>query len=241
MTNPTPPGDIPLYDGLGTEWNEVLNAIPEELRGTVAPAIKSKVSSYDEKLNSYKAWDDVIKTGNPDLVKTAIGTYEVLENRPKEVYELLGRHLGISAAQAKEAVQELDSDDSGDPVVAQLQQQVDTLSQIILSQRQEEIKSTQLAQQEAALGKELDSLKQKYGEYDEEQILWRMHDKGLSAEDAYKEYEAMVNSIRAKRPAPMVLGQSGSIPRQAVDPRKLDSKDTKNLVAQLLQQSLPGR
>jgi hypothetical protein len=238
MGQPTPPGDIPLYDGLGTEWNEVLSVIPEEVRGTVGSALKNRVADYETKLSSYKDWDDVIKTGNPELVKTAIGTYEVIENRPQEVYELLGRHLGISTQQAKKVAEELEDDNSGDPIVTQLKNQVDTLSQIILSQRQEEMKSTQLKQQEDALAKELDNLKSKYGDYDEEQILYRMHDKGLSAEDAYKEYSAMVDSIRARRPAPMVLGQSGSIPRQAVDPRKLDSKDTKNLVAQLLQQSL---
>jgi hypothetical protein len=241
MTNPTPPGDIPLYDGLGAEWNDVFSAIPEDIRGTVGSAIKGKVSSYDEKLNSYKSWDDVIKNGDPDFVKTAIGVYQSVENRPKEVFELLGRHLGISTEQAKEVAQELEDDNSGDPVVAQLKQQVDTLSQIILSQKQEEIKNSQLQQQEAALAKELDAVKAKYGEFDEEQILWRMDVKGMSAEDAYKDYEKMVDGIRTKKPAPMVLGQSGSIPRQAIDPRKLDDKDTKNLVAQLLQQSLPGR
>jgi hypothetical protein len=240
MGQPTPPGDLPLYEGLGSEWNDVLKDIPEEIRGNVGSALKNRVSDYETRLGSYKQWDEVIKSGDPEHVKTAMGVYQTIENKPQEVYELLGRHLGISTAQAKEVAQELEDDNSGDPVVAQLKQQVDMLTQVIVGKHQEEIKNTQLQQQEAALSKELGDLKNKYGDFDEEQILLRMHVKGVSAEEAYKEYEAMVDSIRARRPAPMVLGQSGSIPRNGVDPRKLDSKDTKNLVAQLLQQSLGG-
>lgn len=241
MTMPTPPGDIPLYDGLSPEWNDVLGAIPEDLRGTVGPVLKSKVSSYEEKLNSYKSWDDVIKSGDPEQVKTALGVYQTIENRPQEVYELLGRHLGISTAEAKKVADAVENDESGDPRIEEMQRRMDAMTQILVGKHQEELRSAQLKEQEDALTKELSDLKTKYGDYDEEQILLRMSHKGISAEEAYKEYEAMVDSIRRTRPAPMVLGSSGGIPRQGVDPRKLDSKDTKNLVTQLLQQSLQGR
>lgn len=241
MGQPTPPGDIPLYDGLGTEWNDVLSAVPEEARSTVGSAIKGRISDYDTRLNSYKNWDDVIKSGDPEHVKTALGVYNTIENKPQEVYELLGRHLGISTAEAKKVADAVESDESGDPRIEEMQRRIDTMTQILVGKHQEELRSVQLKEQEDALAKELSDLKTKHGEIDEEHILMLMSHNNVSAEDAYKQYEALVTKIRGNRPAPMVLGSSGGIPRQGVNPRTLDSKDTKNLVATLLQQSLQGR
>ena len=241
MGQPTPPGDLPLYDGLGAEWNDVFGVIPEDKRGEIGAVIKSRISDYDNRLNSYKNWDDVVKTGNPDQVKTALGIYNLVENRPQEVYELLGRHLGISTQQAKEVAETVEGSDSDDPRIVEMQKRIDTMTQIMLAQKQDEVRLSQEAEAEAALNKEMDSLRNKYGKFDEEQILLRMVHKGLSAEDAYKEYEGMVSQIRSTRPAPMLLGQGGSIPRQGVDPRSLNSKDTKDLVANILKQTLGER
>ncbi len=47
----------------------------------------------------------------------------------------------------------------------------------------------------------------------------------------------MVSEVRRTRPAPMIMGQGGQIPRNSVDPVKLDGKATRNLVAQMFQQA----
>jgi DNA-binding transcriptional MerR regulator len=237
MGQPTPPGDnVPLYEGLDPSWNDIVSAFPEDRRNDLAPLLQSRVSEIEKRYEPLKQYEDFAKSGvSPDQVSTALSVYSTIENSPERVYKMLGDYLGVSAKEAKEAVQQVqDADPDEDPRIATMQQQLDTLMKIKVAEHQQNTQQQMVAEQEAALDRELKALQKKYGDFDEEQILMRMQHKGVSAEDAYKEYDAMVSNIRRTRPAPMVLGQGGQIPRNAVDPTKLDSKDTKNLVAQML-------
>ena len=121
--------------------------------------------------------------------------------------------------------------------IASLKQQVETLVAIQLAQRDQQTAAQQAAEADKAVENELTSLKKKYGSenVDEEQIIMRMIQKNQSAEDAYKEHQAYVEQIRARRPAPTIMGGGGSVPNRAIDPTKLDNKATKNLVAQMLE------
>lgn len=236
MGQPLPPGDnVPLYEGLDASWNEFVSAIPEDKRAEFAPKLKERIDQYEP----LKQWEDLQKSGiTPQHASTALDIFTVLENNPKEVYETIGKHLGISPQEAKEAVKELEKAPEGgpeDPRLKTLQQQVDTLTQIALAQRQMSSEEQQAAEADAAVANELDGLKKKYGDtYDEEQIIMRMVHKNLTAEQAYQEYASMVSTIQQRRPAPMLLGSGGVAPNRAIDVKKLDSAGTKNLVKQML-------
>lgn len=245
MGQPNPPGDLPLFEGLGSEWNDIVGAFPEDKRAELAPLLKSRIDSYEP----LKQWEDFQKNGiTPDQAKTALNLFDVIENNPKQVYETIGRHLGITAQEAKTAVTEikktggLEGADE-DPRIAQLENQLNTLVQIQLAQRDQSKEQQLLAQQEQALDNELTDLKKKYGEdyVNEGEVVMRMLQFGISAEEAHKQFETLASDLRRRRPAPMLLGNGGAVPARAIDPVKLSSNDTKGLVAQMLQHARQER
>jgi hypothetical protein len=232
---PTPPGDLPLIEGLDPSWNEFVSAIPEDRRAELGPKLKERISGYEP----LRQWEQFQKSGiTPDQAGTALNLFTLIENDPKQVYDVIAKHLNLTPAETKAVVEEIQDakDDGDDPRIKRMEQQLETLAQIALTQRQMSAQEKLEAQEEANLSKELDALKTKYGSnFDEEQIVMRMIHKGVTAEQAYQEYEGMVNGIRSRRPAPMVMGAGGAIPNRAIDPKKLSSQDTRKLVAQMLE------
>lgn len=238
---------MPLIEGLDSSWNEFVSAIPEDRRAELAPKFKERITGYENRVKEFEPWADFQKSGiTPDFADSAVKLWAQIENNPRMVYETIGNHLGITPAQAKEVVeatQQTGTKDIADitnhPQFKAVQDQVNTLAQVTLAQRQFNEQEQRVAQEEAALDAEIKGIRTKYGQdIPEDEILMRMVHKGMTAEQAYQEYSGLVDSIRARRPAPMIMGSSGAIPgRQAIDPTKLDSKGTKNLVAQMLAQA----
>jgi hypothetical protein len=254
MGQPNPPGDLPLIEGLGSEWNDIVSAIPEDKRAELAPRLKERVSGYESKVKEFEPWADFQKSGiTPDFADSAVRLWAQIENNPRMVYDTLAEHLGITPAEAKKVVEETQQtgsagtkpefDIENNPKFKTMQDQFNTMAQVMLAQRQSSEQEQLVAQQEAALDAEIKGIQAKYGkDIPEDEILMRMLHKNMTAEDAYKEYNERVTNIRARRPAPIVMGASGGIPnRQAIDPTKLDSKQTKNLVAQMLEHAKAER
>lgn len=232
MGQPNPPGDIPLIEGLGSEWNEFVNAIPEDKRAEFGPKLRERISAYEP----LKQWEDLHKSGiTPEHASTALSIYTVLENNPREVYDTLAKHLGITPQQAQQVVEEIEEGDEDDPRIRKMQQQIDTLSQIALAKNQQETQSRLEQEQDAALDKEMTALKKKYGDFPEDEVIMRMLYSNITAEQAYQEYTGRVSEIQKRRPSPMILGSGGAVPPQAIDPKKLSTSETKNLVTQMLQ------
>lgn len=242
MTNPTPPGDFPLYQDLGAEWNDIVSAFPEDRRSELAPLLKSRIDAQIEPL---KPWSEFSSQGvTPDHAKTALELQRVIEENPREVYEKIGQYLGITPQQAQQVVKESEAqaEDDDDPRIKTMQQQLDTLAQIALAQRQQESQAQMLAQQEAELEKQLSGLAKKYGDFDEEEVVMRMLHRDMTPEQAYLDYVNKVQEIRRRPIAPMVMGGSGgSIPRPSIDVKGLDNAKTKDLVVQMLQQAQAER
>jgi len=235
MGQPTPPGDMPLFDGLGSEWNDIVGALPEDKRAELAPRIKERISAYEP----LKSYEDFHRSGiTPDHISTALGVFSLIENKPREIYDAIGQHLGLTPQEAKAAVKTLEKEMEEDPRIQTMQQQIDTLAQIALAQRQHTTQEQQLAEQEAALEKEMSSLKSKYGDFDEEEIIMRMIHKDMSAEQAFQEYANKISELRKTRPSPMVIGGGGVVPQRKLDVTQLDNMGTKNLVAQMMQHAM---
>jgi hypothetical protein len=254
MGQPNPPGDMPLIEGLDPSWNEFVSAIPEDKRAELAPKFKERISGYESRVKEFEPWESFQKSGiTPDFADSAVKLWAQIENNPRMVYDTLAEHLGITPAEAKKVVEETKPpgvtdtkaafDIENDPRFKNLKDQVNTLAQVTLAQRQFNEQEQRVAQEEAALDAEIKGIQSKYGQdIPEDEILMRMVHKNMTAEEAYQEYNGRVTNIRARRPAPMIMGSSGAIPgRQAIDPTKLDSKQTKNLVALMLEQAKAER
>lgn len=230
---PNPPGDIPLVEGLGPEWNEFVSVFPEDKRSELGSKLKERVSSYE----SLKGWEDLQKSGiTPEHAGTALNLYSIIENNPQQVYETIGKALGISSQEAEEVVDAVESGDPEDPRIATMQQQIDTLTQIALAERQMTSQQQQAMEADAEIESEISNLKKKYGnDFPEDEIIMRMLYKDMNAEQAYKEYSEHAEGIRARRPAPYILGSGGHVPDRSIDVKSLDNKGTKNLVSQMLE------
>ncbi len=238
MGQPNPPGDIPLIEGLDSSWNDVVSAFPEDRRSELGSQLKSRVESYE----ALKPWETFTKAGHStESVQQAVDVYNILNNNPREVYETIGQYLGITPQQAQKVVESTeggndeDDDDPYSAEVEQLKQQVRVLSELQLAQHQQETNAKQAAEQDQALEAELSALKAQHGDFPEQEVLMRMYHLNMTAEEALANYNELADNIRARRPAPTLLGGSGSIPNRRIEPQKLNSQDTRSLVAQMMQ------
>lgn len=239
MGQPLPPGDLPLIEGLDSSWNEFVSYIPEDKRGEFAPKFKERISSYETQLNEYKPWQEFQKAGvTPEQADAAMNLFSIIENNPKQVYDAIGNHLGLTAAEAKEVVKQVQDGDPRDSQIAALQEKFETLAQIAVAQKQQTTQEKEAQEYDAWVDGEINTIKKKYGaDIPEEQIIMRMAHMEMTAEEAYQDYAQMVTNIRSKRPSPMVMGPGGPVPPKSVDVKALNSKETKSLVAQMLEHS----
>jgi hypothetical protein len=229
----TPPGNLPLYEGLDPEWNDIVGALPEDRRAELAPKLKERLDAF----TPLKQYEDFHKSGvTNDQIQQALQLSTVIDNHPRQVYEKLAEFLGISREEAKEVVEEVEEgvEDGDDPRYAALKKQIDVLSQIMLNENQQKTQAQLNAQADAAIDKEINTVKKKFGDVDEEQLLLYMG-RGLNAEQAYQAYTKRDADIRARRPAPTLLGSGQAVPRQAPDMAKMSPEDTRKFVAQMME------
>lgn len=237
MGQPNPPGEnVPLFEGMDPAWNEFASYVPEDKRGEFGSKLREKVSGYENQIKEYEPYAGFIKSGiGAEDLDTAYGVYKRIENNPREVYEVLAQHLNITPAQAQEVVEEINEGDERDPEIQALKEQVNTLAAIALANREQTVQEQTQSEADQWLESELTGLQAKVGDFPEEEIVMRMAQLNMTAEEAYQHYTGFVSEVRKSRPAPMIMGSGGAIPSRAVDVTKLDNKSTKNLVAQMLE------
>jgi hypothetical protein len=235
MGQPIPPGDnVPLYEGLDSSWNDFVSAIPEEKRSAFAEQVQGIHKQYEP----LKQWEDLAKSGiTPDHASTALNVYSVLENRPQEVYDTLAKYLNITPQQAEKVVEAVEENDGTDPIIQQLQHKIDTIGQVMLAERNQSVAQKQQAEMDAAIDREMNALKKKYSDVNEEEVVMRALQKGLTLEQAYQDYTSFVTEVRRRPSTPMIMGGGGSIPQPGIDVKKLDSAGAKSLVAQMFTHS----
>lgn len=224
-------------------WEPFLKDIPDSLHHVV----KSHLSEWDKGINSrfqeihetYKPWKSLADEGvDADTAQYALNILRQLNDDPRSIYDALGQHY----AEDWQLNQQQKSDDQYgaveeeiDPRLAGLESQQEIMAQILLERYEQE--QSQIADQEVE--QELASLKEKYGDYDE-RIVVPLMVTGMSGEDAVKLYQENLSQARqsANRiPTPAILDSGGGLPANQVDVTKMNPKDTKGLVAQILEQA----
>lgn len=241
--------ESPLVEGIDPSWNPVLSHIPEDKRSEIAPIIQQRHSELEELRTNYQPWEEFSKSGiDPETAQNAISIYSVLENQPHAVYEKLHNYLypnqPLGQGQGKNVTGEEETEETGsqqqqqtqsDPKLAKMEQQLNTLAQIALAQKEERENSAKQQEEDAAVEKELTELKEKNGDFPEDEVVMRAYTKGISLEEALQDYNNLVAEVQKRRPAPFLLGgNSGQVPKPSVDVGKLDNKGTKDLVTQML-------
>lgn len=187
--------------------------------------------------------------------------YEIQTN-PKDVWEALGNAYNLTPQQVQQIAQQQATNAPGntipglpqqqqqqlqgqpqqqyqDPRVDQLQQGIELVSKIVLQDQQ----SKQQAAEDMKLDRELQALETKHGKFDQGYVLAMMQN-GLDGDAAIAAYNSLRTGILqngAQPFAPDIIGSASGggsgYPSQAIDPKKLTDKGTRDLVRQMLDAS----
>jgi hypothetical protein len=236
---------------LNPAWSPLLEKIPSSLHPMVTPHLREWDTNFDTQLqkvqSKYDPYKDILESGiEPQVLQQALGFYQLAESDPKRVFDEMAKFYGYGQDQGQQ-VQDSEDDPFGevddgediDPRLAQLQEQQEAIAKLLLGQHEQE----QLRQAEAQIEAEVTEIKTEHPDMteDEEIMMYRLAtSNGSSLKDAaaelFKYKESISQSALQNQPhAPSVISSTGTLPGQPpIDPRKLDSKGTKDLVQQML-------
>lgn len=231
--------------GHNPAWDDVLGLIPESLHASITPhfqrwdsAAQSKIEAANNSIRQFDDYKPFVEHGiAPSELEQGLRLMYEINNNPRNVYDALAKaynyQSAVEAAQQQQTEGEETQQTYQDPRFDQLQQGIELVSKIVLADQ----KAKQAATEDIKLDRELKALTEKYGEYDEDFVLAKMQN-GFSGEQAVEAFMNLKSSFQQNRPfAPNILGGASpgsGLPSNAIDPTKLSSKDTRNLVAEML-------
>lgn len=236
--------------GHNPAWDEVLSVLPEQFHSVVTPhfqkwdsAANQRVESVNGQLSAFESYKPFVEHGiSAEDVEQGIRLMYEVNNNPQSVYDALQKAYNFGQAPnaatpvANNGESEEEAEPNSDPRYNRLNEGLELVSRIVLNDAQ----AKQAAQADSALDSELNQLKEKIGDYDERYVLALMQS-GLSAEQAGDAWAGLQQQFQPKPFAPSILsgnnGGGSGLPSNAIDPAKLSSKDTRGLVAQMLQQA----
>lgn len=247
-------------------WQEILNAIPAEYHDKVTPTLQNwdagvsrRFQKIHDEYEPYKRFSDY----DPNQIEEAVRIYESLNSDPSATWEAIGRAYGLSPEEVSQAESAFDEDDDYDfsdlppKLRAKLakidrldlhEQVLETITQQMLSQQELE----EQAEEDAALEELMGELKEVHGNFDEDYVVGLMA-AGVDPDDAVLRYKGMVSRFsgsaepRVDTPpiqaspqiqSPRVMSSGGAVPGLGdQDVTKMDTRQTKDLVAELLRMS----
>ena len=235
----------PSTETINPAWEEALSGVPDAFRSQLTPHFKKWDEGVNERFQRqaevYKPYQPFIdQKVDPQRLNASYQLLQQLQSDPQAVYQQLGEHLGISAQEAEELVNEDNGTEEWvDPRLDEVAQRQEEMQQWMQQEQQKQV--TEVATRQA--NADVDALVEKYnlprgpvlGS-----ILGRAinnHNGDLEAgyqeEMRYQQYLAQNNPNNS---APRVLsasGSSGSAP--AVDVTALsDSERKAYLVRQVM-------
>lgn len=224
-------------------YAQYLEPLPESVRPLVEPAFKKwdadvtqKFQSVHSQYEGLKPWESIAQSGyDPETAQQALALMQAINDDPEQVYRALAESFGFGEQGQTDPAGNVPDDEYVDPRFQTVEEMTNAMAEILLQQEN----ARREAAEDAELDQYLNTLKQQHGDYDEDYVLAHMQ-LGMTGEQAVQKYQQMLQGFQATRPgatAPAVLGSGGSLPSQSIDPAKLSSKDTRDLVAQMLAQA----
>lgn len=245
---PADPGNAP---GPNPAWGDVLGIIPEQYHAAITPhftkwdqSAQQRIEQANSQVQAYEGFKPFIEHGiDPLELENGLRLMYEMNNDPAKVYNALGQAYGLAGNPGNEGAGADNGEGEGaqnfqDPRYETLQQNLELVNKIIL----EDHNAKEAAKADAELDRELSSLSEKFkdqGGIDERYVLAMMQN-GMTGEQAAQSYVEFRNNLLQNNPrpfAPNVMGgsQGGSgYPSQQIDPTKLNGKETRGLVEQML-------
>jgi len=248
--------------GPNPAWNDVLSQVPEQYHSAMTQefqkwdsAAQQKIEAANQQVKAFEPYKAFLDNQIPaDEMENGLRLMYELNTNPQQVYDALGQAYGLTPQQVQQVAQQQgmvpdpNSQQQGqgqqsnsqpqqqyqDPRFDKLQQGIELVSQIVLSDQQQK----QQAQEDARLSQELKSLETQHGNFDERFVLAMMQN-GMNGADAVKAFQSMRTEIlqNGNSFAPDIIGSSSGgtgYPSQQIDPTKLTGTATRDLVKQIL-------
>lgn len=217
-------------------WSEILSAVPEDYHQALTPVLQNWDKGVNEKFSKIHEEYAPFKGVDAEQFEFAMGLADRVENDPLEIYNAL--HSYLSEQGLLESLGQEDDGDTADDSnpydakISQLEQGFQTMAEAYLYQEQMKAE----AEEDAALEAELDEMRDKYGDFDEDYVLSKMVN-GMDTEDAVRAYVEFVDKLAtgSQRPAPRIVSSAGNFPGQGtVDPKKLNADQRQDFIADYL-------
>lgn len=236
--------------GVNPAWNEFFEAIPEDFRDQVQPAVMPVLEKWDQgvqkRFEAYKPFERYVKEGiDPEVLDYSMNLFNTLNTNEGaiQVFEQLGQYLekeGLLGQEEDEEDAEEEFDWKALPAplrkqIEQLQGGFSTLAEYQIAQEQQKRE----AEEDALLEAELKSLKDKYGDYDEDWVLAKMVN-GMDAEEAVQAYHQWLDKTLQERNRPtgfkpMGSGSGGFPSGNAnFDPKKASNREVTDMITAML-------
>lgn len=196
--------------------------------------------------------------GDPEMLASAARLYEMIDTNPQQVYDLLAEALG---QQQGGGAPEQQTGQPGEPQVPgqegqqpqaapglppEVQQQLDTLQQVVEAVAQKTLDAEgqqQQAQEDQQLEDYFGLLKEEFGEFDDDFVAAKMLG-GMDGEQAVQAYKSAIQGqVNQRSQAPQmqpILSGGGTVPQDQQSVAKASSKDIKGLIANVLAQANQG-
>lgn len=222
-------------------WGEFLTEVPQEYHSKVTPILQKWDQGVNERFNKvhseYADFKPFKENGvTKQQLEQGLNLLNAISANPLEVWKAMKEAYKFEEEATSEQGQQEPKVVEDEPWKTQyegLKSQLDIVSRILVNQREAE----ESAKADAALEKELETLKGKYGAFDEEFVLSKLvTNPKATPEDAVKAYKEWEAKQQARfGPKPLFMGNGhGGLPSQMPDARKLSDKGTRDLVADML-------
>lgn len=237
---------------------DFLKGVPDEHRPILEPYVKKwdagVTRRFQEQADQFRPYKDL--GIEPDVLPQVANLYNMLQENPEQVYQLLKEEFEQEQQQGggqQQNFQQQTETLQGLPPEFQqflnpFQQKLDKQEEVLRSIAQvlvEERTTKQQAEEERQLEEYMGNLKTEFGDFDEEYVLQKIA-AGMNGDQAVKSFRDMIQkqtnqAFEANNNAPALLSGGGTVPAEQQSVTDLSSKDTKALVSNLLQRVHQGQ
>lgn len=245
-------------DGMNPAWKPLLDKLPESLHGMVTPTLREWDSGVENRFKTvqseYEPYKQFVADKvDPQQIQAAMQVAAIIRDNPRFVFdkmvEQFGDEWGLNEDQGEfeDDEQPDEYDESGqptfnlesNPAFQQVQSQMEAIAQFTQSQQE----AAERAKLDEAINRDFQAASEKYGELSQQDvemigsIALGNNITVTQAADRLFGYSPRQAAATPNR-LPNIVAPGGGQPAQLVNPTTLDGKDTKALVAQLLNNSL---
>jgi hypothetical protein len=252
--------EVTQEDSGNPAWSELLGVLPENLHHLVKPHLekwdKGVQDRFTKVQSEYAPYKDFV--GIPaEQIAASMNLARMIAENPRDFYDRMGSTYGAEWGLNQDQGQVADDADDysldgfeeegqpqvdieNNPLIKQLKEQQDIIANFLAQDIQQK-QSAQEAQAIAEAGTQIESefaeIAKTYGlesvpkEAERLMLSLALQNEGVTITDAAKEVMPL---FAPKGPRPIIVGPGGGVPANNLDTAKMDRKDTKGLVAQML-------